>query len=145
MSKYKRDPCAALTETQLKKLSVAVEPEPRLDAPNGPACGWDAADKSGFSLSGAPITAGSSLAGSYRRYRQGGFDNFKPINVAGYPGILTRRDGEKGSCNAAVAVRNDLLYVMIGDVPKDSPYYGKPCVYVKKAAKMATITMSEGS
>lgn len=145
MSKYIQNPCAALTESQLEKLSVAVEPQARLDAPNGPVCAWDAVDKTGFSVSGSPITAGSSLAGTYRRYRQGGFENFKPMTVAGYPGVLTRRDGEKNSCRAGVAVRQDLLYVVIGDVPEDSSYYGKPCVYVTKAATMATMTMSGGS
>lgn len=144
MSKYKQDPCAALTKSQLEKLSVPVEPQAR-DGSVGPTCDWQADDETGFSLSGGPVTAGSSLAGSYKRYRQGGFENFKPITVAGYPGYLNRMDSEKATCGAAVAVRNDLLYGISGSVPEGSPYYGKPCVYVKKAAKLATITMSGGS
>lgn len=147
MSKYKKNPCAVLTESQLEQLSIPTEPETRLDGPAGPTCDWEATDETGISMSGGPVTAGagSSLAASYERYRQGGFDNFKPVKFVGYPGYLRRKDGIDDQCTAAVAVRNDLLYSLTVIVGEETPYYGKPCVYIRKAAKLATMTMSGGS
>lgn len=140
MTQYKKHPCRALTESQLQQLSVPVEGEPQLESVAGPECEWNAHDETGIVISGTTITAGSSLAGSYAKNKRGGYKNFKPITVAGYPGFLYW-DG-KLNCSVAVGVRNDLLYSIVVGVDTDEIQPGKHCEIAEKAAELATKTMS---
>ena len=143
MAQYKQQPCSTLTGTQLEKLHLPIEGEPEPDAPTGPVCDWNAYDETGVTLRGGPLTAGSSIAGSYAKNERGGFENFEPITVAGYPGYLNWNDNM--SCTASVGVRKNLLYSLVVTVDRDSSHQTERCDIAKRAVTLAMKTMSGGS
>ncbi|MEU5257641.1 DUF3558 domain-containing protein [Amycolatopsis sp. NPDC021455] len=147
-ARYEKQPCAALTAGQLSQLGITTQPKPDLANKLGPSCEWNAFDQAGFTIGATLLTVGSSLAKVYKQHDQGQWPFFKPVaDVSGYPGVLLDSlDAQpKGKCQLVVAVRDDLVYSVQGDLDPDSTDYANPCSIVQKAAEMAVSTMKAGA
>lgn len=147
-SRYEKQPCAVLTADQLAQLGITTQPKPDLENKLGPSCEWNAFDQAGFTIGATLLTVGSSLAKVYKQHDQGQWPFFEPVaDVSGYPGVLldSLDARPKGKCQLIVAVRDDLVYSVQGDLDPDSSAYANPCSIVQKATEMAVSTMKAGA
>lgn len=147
-ARYEQEPCAALTAAQLSQLGIKTQPKPDLQNKLGPSCEWNAFDDAGVTIGATLLTAGSSLAKLYQQHDQGQWPFFEPVaDISGYPGVLLDSlDAQpKGKCQLAVAVRDDAIYSVQGDMDPDSKNYANPCPVLQKAAEMAVSTMKAGA
>jgi hypothetical protein len=147
-ARYEKEPCAALTTTQLSQLGIETQPKPDLQNKLGPSCEWNAFDDAGMTIGATLLTVGSSLAKVYQQHDQGKWPFFEPVaDVSGYPGVLLDSlDAQpKGKCQLVVAVRDNLVYSVQGDIDREAKDYGNPCPVVQKATEMAVSTMKAGA
>lgn len=147
-TRYEKQPCASLTALQLAQLGITTPPKPELENKLGPSCEWNAFDQAGFTIGATLLLQGSSLAKVYTQHDQGQWPFFKPVaDVSGYPGVLldSLDVQPKGKCQLVVAVRDDVVYSVQGDLDPESRDYDNPCSIVQKATELAVSTMKAGA
>ena len=147
-AKFEADPCAALTSAQAQQLGITAQPNADTQDKLGPRCTWNGADEpAGHTVTGALLTAGSSLAKIYNLQKAGMLPYFQPVDVAGYPGVLNdnRTAQPKGRCALAVGIRDDLVYSVRVDVESKAPDYADPCPLAQKMGELAISTMKAGA
>src|SRR2546425_11208914 len=54
-TRFEKEPCAALTPSQLAQLAITTQPKPEPQNALGPTCRWNA-DEAGMNIGGALLT-----------------------------------------------------------------------------------------
>ncbi|MEV6872823.1 DUF3558 domain-containing protein [Amycolatopsis sp. NPDC051128] len=143
VSRFEKEPCAALTPGQLADFGVTRQPNSMPGDALGPSCTWNGLDEGGVTV-GTRLLISGNLASLYKKHEQGGLPFFRPVaDISGYPGVLTDLlDAQpQGKCSAEVAVSDDRLYSVQVTISRNSRDYADPCPVVQKAAELAVSTM----
>jgi hypothetical protein len=137
LDKFKSDPCALLTSSQLSQLGER-KPAERLDRPDEPVCKWRAVDISGVAYS--LVVSAKTLDDYYENKDQ--FVEFLPIEVAGYPAVhFGKIDLKAGDCDTIVGLSKSTALLVQTSSTSGAPNYGTPCKNNEKAAALALETI----
>jgi hypothetical protein len=113
-SRFITDPCAVLTREQLDGFSVGGLGIPTTSGGvakyAGPFCSWHADPELDSTMAVGFITGNKNgLADMYRGRER--FEDFRPVEVDGYPGVFANSPDLRasGSCDLAVGVSGTLM------------------------------------
>ncbi len=111
-SKYLKDPCSSLTESQQQEFNVTSSRENSDDDNSG--CRWNVGD--GSTSPGVSYATGieEGLDRLYALNDTGHWDKgyFEPTEVSGYPAVYVEivDNRDRGDCNLAVSISDDLFF-----------------------------------
>ncbi|WP_073479547.1 DUF3558 domain-containing protein [Streptoalloteichus hindustanus] len=116
------DPCALLTESQLRALGLPTASRPGKSGWGEDKCTWSG----DIRVTLSPDTKGKGLSEYYAR--QKAYDNFKSSEASGFPVVWT--DFASTICSVMAGVADDqVLVVHVGSVSSRSRAQGNPCGY----------------
>ncbi|MEC3978796.1 DUF3558 domain-containing protein [Amycolatopsis sp. H20-H5] len=134
---FEAAPCSAPSPEQVAGLGAPLKSAtPRTD-PEGPGCSIRFATDNPNSVVGTIFTSDhSGMSGLYEKQQQGGFTDFKPFTVSGYPGAVFANvsTSDPAHCSLAVGLRDDLTYSVSVSLDSATTPLGDPCALGKKVA-----------
>lgn len=150
IARFRSAPCSALTDSQATEIfGRSVPPRPDLNAPAGPACGWDPADGSGASLNVifSPVTDNRGLTGVYAA-KGTSYKFFVPVDpIGGYPAVLygSSDSRSEGICSMAIGTsdRSTVDLTVTQTYQKEGTQ--DPCLAAQTVASKIVTSLKGGS
>ncbi|MEC3980654.1 DUF3558 domain-containing protein [Amycolatopsis sp. H20-H5] len=143
---FESKPCQAATNTEIESAGGKLESAELQPVGNGQSCLWIFADLTGTINGAMNLSEPDGLSHFYALKAQGsGLTTFKPLpDIAGYPAVVFANGGEnKGVCNLAVGVRDNMMYTLVTRLFDGSPGYNDPCGVNVKIAEFAVKHLKE--
>ena len=145
-TRFRQDPCQALTQNQAQSLGLPASGAPR-DMPLGNACEWRKSGSTGSATVHFLDRNANGLSAEYQANEDGKYAYFNVLPlIEGYPAVATDivdgRDG--GRCTVVVGVSDKLAVEFPISLALDSIGNTDPCETAAKVAGLALQTMKQG-
>lgn len=147
-SRYKQDPCQALTAAQTQPLNLPATGEIMDNVALGTGCQWRNPDTRGYAQIVFAKGSQDGLSSEYQANEDGKWGLFEELpEIEGYPAVI--RDGiddrAAGSCIVVVGTSDNMVFESIVQLSQANVGQADPCEVSVQIAGLALQTIKEGA